>query len=299
MDQPASTPQVGGEAVVDGAKSATQTPNANQQSSTEEILHEIKVNGKVKKLSTAELKRLAAISDASQERFTTAKQMKEEAERIRQEMESEDDIRRWKKQGKSNKEMADLMADRLASILEEEQLDPKEREYRSLKAQMEERRKQDELVQKQREENENNTKMQTYMRQLEHEIVEAAESAAVPQTPYLLKQIADQMRLAISQGVDLSAADAAKIVERDWREQVSESLTRLTPAQVREILGDKMVKSLQEQAVAELKTSNAPFTKKAKTESSVNADSKSKTEQQEGPKMSSEEFFRSLRRQRS
>lgn len=291
-----STPQVAPQAPVVGdagkVENAQVPANVDAKKVEGEELYEVKVNGKVKKMTLAELKKHAALSHSSTEKFTEAKRLKEEVEKLKSQYDSEDDIARWKRQGKTASEIRDLLADKLTAILEEEQLDPKERELRDLRAREAERKKQEEAAEQEKMSAEEKRKTEIAARQLEHEIVEAAESLKIPVNPFMLKQLAYEMYNAGERGVDLSAKDAARIVEKQWFDTFSEVLPKMNTRQIKELLGADMLKALQEEAVAEVKTANAPFVKKQ------NQEKQQVPKKQESPEEQKtySEFFRGLRR---
>lgn len=252
----------------------------------------LKVNGKEKELSTSELKRLASLSDAATEKFQSASQKEKEAQELKKAFESKDPVAALKRMGMDSKEIKAVLENKLLEMIEEENLDPKDKELRDLKKRIAE---QEEAEKRKKEEEETSTRQKELLKkqqEIETGIVEALSEAKLPKSPVILRQVIEQMLGMSKNGVEISPKDAVKLVQKGFEEELTELLPQLGMDFIKKVLGAKGLASLREESVAEVKKSSEPFPKRA----SKPAQNAGKQAKGEAEAVGMNEFFRSLRR---
>jgi hypothetical protein len=196
----------------------------------------VKINGSERELTQAELKKLASISASSDEKYKSAKQLHQEAQDLKAAIESGDLADLLKRQGKSPKEIKQILEDKLLALIEDEQLDPRERELRDLKAEKAKREEEAKKSAEEQEKSKQSAELQKMQADFEHGMVEAMQAANMPKHPYILKMVAQEMLGAVEAGYDMSPADAVKLVKADFTKQVTELLPLLGMDAVKGIL---------------------------------------------------------------
>lgn len=252
----------------------------------------LKVNGKEKELTTAELKRLASISDAATERFQMASQKEKEAQEIKGALASKDPVAALKKMGMDSKEIKAVLENKLLEMIEEENLDPKDKELRDLKKRIAE---QEEAEKRKKEEEELSTKQKELLRkqeEIESGIVDALTEAKLPKNPVILRQVIETMLGMSKKGVEISPKDAVKLVQKGFEEELTDLLPQLGMDFIKKVLGAKGLAALREESVAEVKKSSEPFPKRA-AKPAQNAGKQAKGETEA---VGMNDFFRNLRR---
>jgi predicted RNase H-like HicB family nuclease len=232
------------------------TPAEVAKPAAEEV-RKYKINGKEKVIRAAEVDKYASIGLAADEKFVAAKQMLEEAKALA----SKKPIEALMAQGKTREEARRMLEDHLLELHAEDQMDPRERELRELRKRDAETKAEKEARQKAEEEAAVGKKAEAALLQLEHEIVSAAEKHGLPKDVQLMRSIAYEMQTALAHGVDLPAEKAAGIVLNQWKDNAKSFLGALSPETVKEVLGDKLFKSLIALSVADVKRAEAPFAK--------------------------------------
>ena len=255
----------------------------------------IKINGVERELTRAEMRKLAALSSASDEKFKSAAQEKREAAEIKEAFGKADPAAALRKLGKTNAEIKQIFEAQYAALLEDEQLTPEQRELKELrdakaKAEQEKAEKEkSELTKKEQAE------LAKRQEETETELVEAFKGAKLPKHPLLLKFVAQEMLGAAVNDVELSASDAVKIVEKQFKSQIRELLPQRGMDFVKDALGKDFLNKMREEDVSSVKSANAPFPKSdlAKQMQARSA-TKSKSEAEEKIPMS--KFFRQMSR---
>jgi hypothetical protein len=252
----------------------------------------LKINGQERELTQAELRKLAGLSAASDEKFKGAKQLQNEALELKKAFESKDPVAAMKKLGMDSKEIKATLENKLLELLEDEQLDPKDRELRDLKRKIAEQ----EAAEKAKKDDEEKSKAtlarEKAYQELESGVVDALKEAKMPKSALTLKAVAQHMLEAHRNGVELSPKDAVKLAQEQFHSEIAELLPQLGMDFIKKVLGAKGLAALREESVAEVKRAAEPFPKpQPKPRSDAGKQAKSEPEQ-----MSQDEYFRRLRR---
>jgi uncharacterized protein YbcI len=249
--------------VTEGANGSAQA--TQQAGAPAEQKYELKINGQTRQMSLEELKKHASISQASNEKFEQAKKMHTEAQQLKEAFSTGDVVGSLTRMGKSPKEIKTMLEDNLLSIIEQEQMDPRERELRELK----EYKVQQERARQELEQQELTAKQQREVMvaqaRLEEELVSCMQASNLPQTALMFQRIAREMETALMNGYELSAKDATRIVEQDVIDEYLAMLPKLGADRLKKALGKDGLKLLQEEQVKAVKEAQPEFAKPRKT----------------------------------
>ena len=251
----------------------------------------LKINGQDRELSYSEMKKLASLAEASDQKFKSAKALSEEAFQTKRAFESGDPVEALKRLGKTSKEIKQILEDKWVELAEEENLDPRERELRELRAEKESARKTKEQEEASRKESDQKVEVTRMQDKLESELGEALTAAKLPRNPFIAKLVIQEMIGADQMGYELSPKDAVNLVSKKLPEMVSGILSLVGPDQVKALLGDKLVKSLMGESVREVKQAQAPFPQRNPLQNKP-------AESQESGQIDMNDFFRNRKRQK-
>lgn len=257
---------------------------------------EFKINGRVVKVdlsNPAEVEKLVSLGLASNDKFQEAAKLRKEAEDILAAAKTKKSATEaLKKAGFDSKEIKEILEKELAGFYEEEALSPEEKQRR---AEMEElKRYKEEEARKKEEESKSarEKEVAAEMEQLENELLGALGKSSLPRTPILAKWAVQYMSAYDSQGVQLSADQAVKLVEKEFPQLVQSVLSTMDVQGLKQFLGKSLVKQLLDDSVKAVKQAEAPFTKEAKQTSREASQSSNKPKQ----KMVMSDYFEKLRR---
>jgi DNA-binding transcriptional MerR regulator len=257
---------------------------------------EFKINGKSVKVdlsNPAEVEKLVSLGLASNDKFQEAAKLRKEAEDILAAAKTKKSATEaLKKAGFDSKEIKEILEKELAGFYEEEALSPEEKQRR---AEMEELRKYKEEEARKKDEEAKSAKdkeVEAEMQALEEELLGALSKSNLPRTPVLAKWAVQYMSAYDAQGIQLSADQAVKIVEREFPQLVQSVLSTMDVQGLKQFLGKSLVKQLLDDSVKAVKQAEAPFTKEAKQTSREASQSSSKPKQ----KMVMSDYFEKLRR---
>lgn len=259
-------------------------------------IKEFKINGKVVKVDLSnptEVEKLVSLGLASNDKFQEAAKLRKEAEDILAAAKTKKSATEaLKKAGFDAKEIKEILEKELAGFYEEEALSPEEKQRRAEMEELkrykeEEARKKDEETKSAREK-----EVAAEMEQLETELLGALGKSSLPRTPILAKWAVQYMSAYDAQGVQLSADQAVKLVEKEFPQLVQSVLSTMDVQGLKQFLGKSLVKQLLDDSVKAVKQAEAPFTKEAKQTSREASQSSNKPKQ----KMVMSDYFEKLRR---
>jgi len=111
-------------------------------------------------------------------------------------------------------------------------------------------------TQKQRDDQEMSAKeaqaTEKLSQQMNQEIIEALKSANIPQEAYSVRRMADIIRNGFSHGEVISWSDAAKILERDIKTQVSSVVKKMSPEKILETFGEEVANTIRKYDLSKL-----------------------------------------------
>lgn len=89
--------------------------------------------------------------------------------------------------------------------------------------------------------------------QLQGEVIEALKGSTLPQTPQMVSRMAQQMRVHLQRGIDISVAEAAQLVQKELIEEGKANFPKMGVTKLKEILGQDMVNALLKDSLAQVK----------------------------------------------
>lgn len=142
----------------------------------------------------------------------------------------------------------------LVQQLEEEMLDPRDRELKKYKAMVEEQEtlKKQELERQQAEQAEQ--LRQRYTEDYTNQIVTALQTSGLPKTERTVKAMAQYMHLGLQHGVDLKAAEVVELVKQDYINAQKELFAALDGDTLLSILGEDVANKIRKSDVKRLKS---------------------------------------------
>ena len=216
------------------------------------------------------IKHLAQLGMSSDEKFAEASNMSKLASEVLEGLKDPKQlVKAYEKAGLSKADARKVVEDWLRAEYEEEDLPPevksqreRDREYEELKAERAERAKRD-------AEEKNKSEILRIQQEIENELIDAFQVSKLPKIPFYGKMILDQMEKG------MSAKEATKLVEEEYYGNVKNDLSNKDVAELKSLLGEKVVNALIKDNLEQIKTKEAPFktggigTPSSKSESSV------------------------------
>lgn len=142
----------------------------------------------------------------------------------------------------------------LLEELEEEMLDPTEKELRQYKRQIEEITKQQEMEKQLREQQELEAAEEYYAQTIENEIMDVLQTEDLPKTQASVRRIAFYLHKAAQKGYDLKAKDVVPLVKEDIQNELGSMLGSATPEQLEKLLGADQIKKIRQAEIQKVKT---------------------------------------------
>ena len=138
--------------------------------------------------------------------------------------------------------------------LEEEMLDPRDRELKKYKAMVEEQQaEQKRQLERQQAEQAEQLKLK-YTEDYSNQIVEALQSSGLPKTERTVKAMAKYLHMGLQHGVDLKAAEVVEFVKQDYINDQKELFGALDGDTLLNILGEDVANKIRKSDVKRLKS---------------------------------------------
>jgi hypothetical protein len=146
-----------------------------------------------------------------------------------------------------------LSEKQLARVLEDELMDPKDRELREYKAKLEKHeraeKEKEEAIKKQRLDELG----QKYMKQFETEFVEALKSTPIPSTKESVGKMAAYIQKCANLGYKITALEAAKMVQQDYEAATTSIYKSASAEQLIKLLGEEKSREIQKYFASQVK----------------------------------------------
>jgi hypothetical protein len=159
-------------------------------------------------------------------------------------------------------EFRKLAEEYLYNQLEEEMMDPKDRELKKYKAIMEEQeRARDERAKAEQEAQIEQLKAE-YSQNYVKDITEALQNTGLPKNEFTVKKIAFYMAEALKRGYSLTAKQVAPLVKEDYIKEQKALYSSLDGDMLVQLLGDDLVGKIRKYDVNKVKAKTPPSTPK-------------------------------------
>lgn len=210
-----------------------------------DALTEIKVNGKVEKVTVREALKRAQLASASHEKMQQAARIAKQAQQMQQllELAENNPAEFFKMRGKNFDQLAE---EALAKRFELAQMDPTQRELMEAKQKLQEMQTERERAQKEYKSHQERIVTQQVQQKLDQEIGEAFSQSSLPKEPFYVAQIAAEMLRAEKSGQPLTAREAADRVKSRWAMSNRTILEGMDAKAILDFLGPKVQKMLSD-----------------------------------------------------
>lgn len=144
-----------------------------------------------------------------------------------------------------NADLIKIAEDLLMEQIENEMLDPKEKELKELRAEKERYAKQLEEQKKQQEQAEQERLSNQYIEQFETEIIHVLENSDLPRTEGTIKRLANYKLLGLQKGVDIPFTKIAELVEQDIETEIAQLFGAGKSDKLMRLLGEERLKEIR------------------------------------------------------
>lgn len=153
----------------------------------------------------------------------------------------------------NNKQLQQIAEEIILEQMEEEMLDPKERELRELRAEKERYAKELEEEKKRIEEQEQNRLSQQYSQQFEQDIINVLETSSLPKTENTVKRLAQYKLLGLQKNMDIPFSKIAEMVQADLENEISQLFGAGKIEQLTKLIGEDKLKEIRKQDLSRIK----------------------------------------------
>jgi uncharacterized protein YdaU (DUF1376 family) len=159
-------------------------------------------------------------------------------------------------------------------MIEEETKSPEQKEREKLQKELEDYKKQAQTEKEAREKAEYERLRAQAEQDLDNKITGALETSGLPQSPYVVKRMADYMLLALQKDISLEPSDIIPIIKKEMKEDLRQFFSSSPDELVEELLTKERLSAFRKKALASAK-------KPVETASSVKPTAQQKSEEAE------------------
>jgi hypothetical protein len=222
--------------------------------------YKVKVNGEEMEVTEEELIKGYQIRKAADEKFREASMLRKQAEEFISLLKKDPiKVLTHPSLGVDFKKLAE---EYLYQQLEEELMDPKDRELKKYKAMIEEMERQKQEQERAQQETMIEQLKAEYSQNYVKDITEALQSSGLPKNEFTVKRIAYYMYEGLRRGYNLSAKQVAPLVKEDYIKEQRALYSSLDGDLLVQLLGDDLVNKIRKYDVDKLKAKKTPTTPK-------------------------------------
>jgi hypothetical protein len=222
--------------------------------------YKVKVNGEELEVTEEELIKGYQIRKAADEKFREASMLRKQAEEFISLLKKDPiKVLTHPNLGLDFKKLAE---EYLYQQLEEELMDPKDRELKKYKAMIEEMERQKQEQERAEREAMIEQLKAEYSQNYVKDITEALQSSGLPKNEFTVKRIAYYMHEGLKRGYNLSAKQVAPLVKEDYIKEQKALYSSLDGDLLVQLLGDDLVNKIRKYDVEKLKAKKTPVTPK-------------------------------------
>jgi hypothetical protein len=212
----------------------------------EQKKYKVKINGKESELDEATLIRMAQMGGSAQEKFQRVAHL----EKLEKAIESGDHrtVRKLMGDDRFHKISVEYFNERLA----EEEMSPKERELKKREEALREHEDKQKSEREERESKQMQALEDYYAEKFDTEFVSAMKESGLPQTPFVVKRMAELMQLNLTKNINASPAQIAKIVKDEARSNIKQLLKSLPEDELASELGEDVEELFRKRSMKKL-----------------------------------------------
>lgn len=227
------------------------TEGSSEEAKPEPRRYKVKVDGNEEEVDEETLLKAYSKIKAADAKFQEAAQIRKQSEQFIHLLKT--DPIKVLSNPKLGIEFRKLAEEYLVSQLEEESLDPKEKEFRAYKKQVDEmnaeKKRQEDVVESKRA----SELRDHYQNDYSTKITAALESSGLPKTQQTVKSMAFYMSEGLKRGYDLSPNDVAALVKQDYIDQQKALFSSLDGDDLEAMVGAEVAEKLRKNSLKKLK----------------------------------------------
>jgi hypothetical protein len=143
--------------------------------------------------------------------------------------------------------------DYLMEQLQDEMMDPKDKELREYKKKLSQFEEQEKLKKQKEDDEAKESVKKKYQEDYNRQIVEALDVSGLPKTEYTVERMIYYMHKALKNGYELDAKDVTDLVKRDYIEDSKALYSGLDGEALEKIMGSDIAKKLRKHDIDKLK----------------------------------------------
>lgn len=214
-------------------------------------MFKVKVNGEEVEVDEDELKAGYQTRKASDEKFREAAMSKKQAEEFIHL------LRTNPKKVLSNPDLGidvrKFAEEFLVEQMEEEMMDPKDRELRDAKRQLEEIENEKKRIKEEEESKQAAQLKEKYSQEYQTSIVEALQTSGLPKSEHTVKRMAYYMHQGLKRGMNLGAKDVVSLVKQDYIDEQKALYSNLDGDMLVQLLGSDVADKIRKYDVSKVK----------------------------------------------
>jgi hypothetical protein len=280
QSQETSTPEQKETAKQEAKKLKQLKYKANGKEFTEELPFEIEENPEIVEYLTKKLSLSQAAQAAMQESSNVKKQVKEFVDYL-----GKDTAKALAEMGIDVKQLA---ANVIEDEIKKQQMTPEQKELEELRLAKKQMEEEKQRLKEEAEAAARTAAEQQAYAEIEKQISEAISKTYLPKQPSTVKRVAEYMRIANANGVNVSAAEVMPFVEQDLKAELQAIMTQLGDDNIEDFIGKDVFKKVRKRNLDKAKVPVTPATAKADTVE-VKKENK-KVEEEKKPKLA-KDFF--------
>lgn len=220
--------------------------------------HKLKVDGQEIEVDEEELKRGYTHQKAANKKLQEGLKARKQAEEFVVAMRDPTKlVNTLEKLGWEPKQIRKVAEEYLAGVLEDEMLDPKDKELKTTKQRLQEFETKEKARKDQEESAHNEALKKKYAEQYSNEFIEALKTTGLPPTKDMVGDMARYIARAAKIKMPMTAIEAAKLVQEDVQNKNKHLFSNMNPADIIKIVGEDGLKKLREFDVSRIKDPNA------------------------------------------
>lgn len=241
------------------AQGAAASGNPVKDAAAEAIRkHKLKVDGQEIEVDEEELKRGYTHQKAANKKLQEGLKARKQAEEFVVAMRDPTKlVNTLEKLGWEPKQIRKVAEEYLAGVLEDEMLDPKDKELKTTKQRLQEFEAKEKARKDQEESAHNEALRKKYAEQYSNEFIEALKTTGLPPTKDMVGDMARYIARAAKLKMPMTAIEAAKLVQQDVENKNKHLFSNMNPADIIKIVGEDGLKKLREFDVSRIKDPNA------------------------------------------
>lgn len=161
------------------------------------------------------------------------------------------------KLGWEPKQIRDVAEKYLAGVLEDEMMDPKDKELKTTKQRLEDYERKEAAAKKADDDRHQETLKKKFADDYSKEFIEALQATKIPPTKSNVGKMAGYIARAANIKMPMTASEAARLVQEDIIQENKHLFSNMTPDQIIKIVGEEGLKKLREFDTSRLKDPNA------------------------------------------